>query len=54
MKKNGKDNKIGLMKMLAATLTKDDQQTVLLLPAGGLTRCESLKVRYGGKVHTRE
>ena len=41
---------------LATKLTKDDQQPVLLLhqPGGGLTRCQSLKVRDGDKGHTRE
>jgi len=37
---------------LAAKLTKDDQQPVLLLLA--TTRCQSLKVNEAGKGHTRE
>ena len=43
---------------LATKLTKDDQQPVIgscyYQPGGGLTRCQNLKVKGGGKGHKRE
>jgi len=55
MRANGKDGKIRLMKGLRQNSQKmTSTWSCCYQPGGGLTRCQNLKVRGGGKGHKRE
>jgi len=52
---NGKDDEIGLMKSLRQNRRRmTSNRSCYYQPGGGLTRCRNLKVKGGGRGHTRE